>query len=469
MNDNEDNFIQDQVLAEPFRIKVVEKIRLPDRQERMEILKKAFYSVAYLDSRDVYIDLATDSGTGAMSDDQWAALMKGDESYIRSKNYFQFEQSVQETTSYPHVIPTHQGRAAENILMELLVKPGDYIVSNTFFDTTRAHVQNKKAIPLDFVGDELWDFQLTKPFKGNFDLVKLRVALEQYHKKIPFILITIVNNLACSSPVSMENIRAVKELADKYNKPVYFDACRFAENAYFIKTREAGYQNKSILDIVHEIFSYGDGCYMSAKKDAIVNVGGFIALRDEKMARLCQQLLVLYEGFPTYGGLARRDLSAIAVGLKEGTDEEYLKYRIHQVAYLADLLEREAGMVVSKPAGGSGVFVDVKSVYPHLAKERMPGIALACDAYIEGGIRLGAIPFHLNCIDPRTGTIVEKDFEFARLAIPRRVYTKSHMEYVAKVLKRVKEKAAENKGYRLTYAPEVLAHFFAQFEPADQY
>lgn len=456
--------IQDEVLSEPFRIKVIEKIRLPSREERIDILNKAFYSVAYLDSNDVYIDLATDSGTGAMSDDQWSALMKGDEAYIRSKSYFAFEQSVQAITSYPFVIPTHQGRAAENILMELLVKPGDYIISNTFFDTTRAHVQNKKAIPLDLIGDQLWDFTLPYPFKGNFDIEKLAVALEKYHEKVPFILITIVNNLACSSPVSMENIRAVKALADKYHKPVYFDACRFAENAYFIKTREPGYQQKSIVEIAHEMFSHGEGCFMSAKKDAIVNVGGFIALKDEKLARRCQELLVLYEGFPTYGGLARRDLSAIAVGLQEGINEDYLKYRVGQVAYLAELLEKN-GIAVSKPAGGSGVFIDVQSIYPHLTPEQLPGIALACDAYIEGAVRLGAIPFHLNCVDPRTGAVTERHFEFARLAIPRRVYTKAHMDYVAKVLSRVKEKAVHNKGYRLTYAPEVLAHFFARFEP----
>lgn len=455
----------DETLAEPFRIKMIEKIRLPTREERAEILKKAFYSVAYLDSNDVYIDLVTDSGTGAMSDDQWAALMKGDEAYVRSKSFFLFEESVREITTYQHVIPTHQGRAAENILMGLLVKPGDYLISNTFFDTTRAHVENRGAKPLDLVGDALWDFKKATPFKGNFDLEKLQVALERYHEKIPFILITIVNNLACSSPVSMANIRAVRELANKYKKPVYFDACRFAENAYFIKVGEPGYENKSILEIAHEIFSYGDGCFMSAKKDAIVNTGGFIALNDETLARQCQERLVLFEGFPTYGGLARRDLGAIAVGLREGIDEPYLKHRIGLVAYLAELLEKEAGVTVSKPSGGSGVFVDVRSMYPHLSDDKFPGLAFAADLYLEGGVRAGAFPFHLTCVDPRSGELIDRQFEFARLAIPRRVYTKSHMDYVAKVMKRVKENAAHSKGYRLTYAPEVLAHFFAKFEP----
>lgn len=457
--------IPDEVLAEPFRIKTIETIRLPDRIERAEILRKAFYSVAYLNSDDVYIDLVTDSGTGAMSDKQWAALMQGDEAYVRSRSYDQFEHSVQATTTYKHVIPTHQGRAAENILFSLLIKPNNYILSNTFFDTTRAHVQNQGALPLDLISDELWDFQVSAPFKGNFDLEKLQVALEQYQEKIPFVLITIVNNLACSSPVSMANIRAVRELANKFNKPVYFDACRFAENAYFIKTRESGYEHKSIIEIAHEMFSYGDGCYMSAKKDAIVNAGGFIALKDETLARQCQERLVLFEGFPTYGGLAGRDLAAIAVGLQEGTEEAYLHYRVNQVAYLADLLEKEAGVMVSKPSGGSGVFIDVSSIYPHLSTEQYPGIALACDAYLEGGIRLGAFPFQLNVIDPRTADISIKKFEFARLAIPRRVYTNSHMEYVAKVFKRVKENAVNNRGYCLSYAPEILAHFFAKFEP----
>ncbi len=455
---------QNEVLCEPFRIKVIEKIQLPNIDQRIKILQKAFYSAFYIDSKDVYIDMLTDSGTGAMSDEQWAALMKGDEAYVRSRNFLDFETSVQEVTTYPYIIPTHQGRAAENILMELLVNPGDHLISNTFFDTTRAHVQNQKAIPLDLIVDDLWDFKTPKPFKGNFDLAKLQAALERYHENVPFILITILNNLACSSPVSMANIRAVRELANKYNKLVFFDACRFAENAYFIKTREPGYQDKSIQDIAHEIFSYGDGCYMSAKKDAIVNIGGFIALKDETLARRCQELLVLYEGFPTYGGLARRDLGAIAVGLHEGLDEAYLKFRTGQVAYLAELLEQE-GITVSKPAGGSGVFVDVSSIYPHLSEDKFPGIALACDVYIEGGIRIAAIPFHLNCVDPGSGDLVKRNFEFARFASPRRVYTQSHLDYVANAMRRVKANATKNKGYRLTYAPEVLEHFFAKFEP----
>jgi tryptophanase len=451
-------------LAEPYRTKVVEKITLLRREERAEVLKKAFFSVAYIDSSDVFIDLVTDSGTGAMSDEQWAGLMRGDEAYIRSRSFFRFEQAVKDIVGYPYVIPTHQGRAAENIVCELLVKPGDIVLSNTHFDTTRAHVENRKGVALDLVGDSLWDFDGEEPFKGNFDLAKLKVALERYGARVPFVLITIVNNLACSSPVSMENIRRTKELADAFGVPVLFDACRFAENAHFIKAREPGYADRSIPDIVREMFSFGQGCWMSAKKDAIVNIGGFIALRDESLARRCQERLVLYEGFPTYGGLARRDLEAMAIGLREGLDEDYLHHRTSQVGYLGRLLE-DAGIRCSKPFGGSGVFVDVESLYGHIPAERFPGIALVCDLYLEGGVRAGAIPFHLKTVHPSTGDIVTREFQFARFAIPRRVYSQSHIEFVAEAMRRVKKNASHNRGYRLTYAPEVLAHFFAKFEP----
>jgi tryptophanase len=452
-------------LVEPYRIKVVEKIRLPSRAERAEALRKAFYSIVYLNSADVYIDLVTDSGTSAMSDAQWAGMMLGDEAYMGSRNFRHFDETVQEITGYPHVIPTHQGRAAENIVMELLVEPGDLIPSNTLFDTTRAHVQHRRAEPLDLVGDGLWDFQTELPFKGNFDLAKLEVALERHHDRIPFVLITVVNNMAGSSPVSMANIREVKRLAERYSIPVLFDACRFAENAYFIKTREEGYQDKSIPEIVREMFSHGSGCWMSVKKDGLVNIGGLIALEDAALARRCQERLVLYEGFPSYGGLARRDLEAVAIGLREGITEEHLRHRVGQVAYLGELLEKEAGVLVSKPTGGSGVFIDVDSIYPHLPPERLPSVAFTCDLYLEGGIRAGAAPFGLTSIDPRTGEIGPKVFKVARFALPRRVYGKSHLEYIAKVMKRVKEKAHSNRGYDLVHEPEVLGHFFTKFAP----
>lgn len=462
MDDADDDLLS--TYAEPYRVKVVEEVRLLDRAARTRVLEKAFYSVAYIDADDCYVDLATDSGTGAMSDAQWAGMMRGDESYIRSRNYLNFERAVQDVTKYPFVVPTHQGRAAESILAELLIEPGSIVPSNTLFDTTRAHVENRKALPLDLIGDWLWDFGEERPFKGNFDLAKLEACLERYRAKIPFVLVTVTNNLACSSPVSMENIRGVKALADRHGIPILFDACRFAENAYFIKTREPGYADKSIQEIAHEMFSYGQGCWMSAKKDALVNIGGFIALRDEALARRCQERLVLYEGFPTYGGLAGRDMEAVAIGLHEGMREPYLRHRVGQSAYLAELLS-DAGIVVSKPAGGSGVFLDVTSFYPHLPPEKLPAIALACDMYLEGGVRVGALPFPLNTIDPATGEVFPKPFQFARFAIPRRLYTRSHLEYVARVTKRAKQRAAESKGYRIVHWPEVLGHFFAKFEP----
>jgi tryptophanase len=452
-----------EALAEPYRIKVVERLRLPERKERERILKEAFFSVTYINSADVFIDFATDSGTSAMSDQQWGAMMIADEAYVRSRSFFRFEKAVQEIVGYPHVIPTHQGRAAENILSELLVKPGDVVLSNTHFDTARAHIQNQDGIAIDLVGDWLWNFEEQHPFKGNADLDKLRTALEHYGPRVPFISITISNNMACSSPVSMENIRETKRLADVFGIPILFDASRFAENAHFIKLREAGYGRKSIDDIVHEMFSYGQGCWMSAKKDALVNIGGFIALRDENLARRCQERLVLYEGFPSYGGLARRDLEAIAVGLREGIDAEYLRHRTAQVAYLGSLFE-EAGVQCSKPFGGSGVFVDIERLYPHLQSHQFPDVAMGCDVYLEGGVRAAAFPFPLKTID-RTGKIVTRDFQFARFAIPRRVYTKSHLDYVGAVMRKVKENARRSTGYRRTYAPEVLGHFFAKFEP----
>jgi tryptophanase len=456
------NSLEANDLVEPYRIKVVERIRLLSRQEREQALREAFHSVTYINSGDVFIDLATDSGTTAMSDRQWAAMMIADEAYVRSQSFFRFEAAVREVIGYPHVVPTHQGRAAENILSELLVKQGDVVLSNTHFDTARAHVEHHQGLALDLV-DSLWDFDDQHPFKGNFDLEKLAVALERYRGKVPFISITISNNMACSSPVSMDNIRRAKALADKFGVPVLFDASRFAENAYFIKQREAGYAEHSIEDIVREMFSYGDGCWMSAKKDANVNIGGFIALKDESLAQRCQERLVLYEGFPTYGGLARRDLEAIAVGLKEGIDEAHLRHRTAQVAYLGELFQ-QAGIRCSRPFGGSGVFVDVKHLYPHLPPDRFPDVAMGCDVYLEGGVRAAAFPFLLKSIDA-VGDVVTREFHFARFAVPRRVYTKSHLEYVASVMARVKESAKQNKGYRCTYSPKVLGHFFSKFEP----
>jgi tryptophanase len=451
-------------VAEPYRTKVIERLSLPDRATRERLLAEASYSPFYLDASDVYVDLITDSGSGAMSSEQWAALMRGDESYVRSRSFFELERAVQDVFGLPCVIPVHQGRAAEHVLLELFVEPGQLVLNNTHFDTTKAHVENRKATAIDLVGDCLWRFQDPEPFKGNFDLAKLAAALERHHRRIPIIVITVLNNFACSSPVSMANIREVRRLADRYRIPVLIDACRIAENAWFIKTREPGYQDKQVAEIVREILSYGHACWMSAKKDALVNIGGFIATADEDLARRCQERVVLYEGFYTYGGLARRDLEAMAVGLREGVDEDYLAHRTGLVAYLAELMER-AGVVVSKPPGGSGVFIDIESMYPHLSPEQCPGIALFCDLYREGGVRAGGYPFVTKTVSAQTGELVDRVFHFARFAIPRRVYSKSHMEYVAAVVARAKERAAGNRGYRVVHKPELLSHFFAKFAP----
>jgi tryptophanase len=453
--------------AEPYRIKVVEHLRLPERSERERILRDAFFSPVFLQSADIFVDLITDSGTGAMSDEQWAGIMRGDEAYMGSKSYAVFDRAVKEVTGFCEVVPTHQGRAAENIVMDLLVKPGDIVLSNTHFDTTRAHVLHRGATPVDLVGEWLWDFSTPQPFKGNFDLEKLRVALERYHTRVPLIVITVLNNFACSSPVSMENIREVRRLADKYGIAVFIDACRFAENAHFIREREPGYSDHTIERIVHELLSYGTGCWMSAKKDAIVNIGGFIATNDLAFADRCREKLVLYEGFYTYGGLAGRDLEAIAVGLHEGIDGGYLAHRTRLVEYLGDGLEK-AGAVVSRPIGGSGVFVDVQAMYPHLSAEKLPGVALCADFYLEGGVRVAAAPFEMNTIDLASGDIVERGFQFARFAVPRRVYTKSHMDYVTEIANHVVSNASSNPGYRVAHHPELLGHFFAKFAPLSQ-
>ncbi|HRI50147.1 MAG TPA: tryptophanase [Pseudomonadota bacterium] len=452
-------------LVEPYRTKVVERIRLLSRAERERSLQKAHYSIVHLPASDIYIDLVTDSGTSAMSDQQWAGLMTGDESYMGSRNFVRFEDTVRKLTGYPHVIPTHQGRAAENIVMELLAKPGDLIASNTLFDTTRAHVHNAGARPVDLVGDCLWDFQSEQPFKGNVDLAQLATALAKHHQSMPFLVVTVVNNMAGSSPVAMANIRETRRLADRYGIPLLFDACRFAENAYFIKQREEGYRDKSIREICQEMFSYGHGCWMSAKKDGLVNIGGFIAVQDEALANRCRERLVLYEGFPTYGGLARRDLEAMAIGLEEGVTEEHLQHRIAQVAYLGELIERQAGVTISRPTGGSGVFLDVGSIYGHLPAERLPWVAFTADLYLTGGVRAAAAPFSLMRIDPRTGELAERIFQVARLAVPRRVYGKSHMDFVGLAMQRVKQRAHLSQGYKLVHQPEVLGHFFAKFEP----
>lgn len=449
---------------EPYRTKVVESIRLPPASEREAILKAAGYSAFFLNSRDIYIDLGTDSGTSAMSDAQWAALMMGDESYAGSRNYHDFEKAVQGVTGYEHVVPVHQGRAGEHLLMESLVKAGMIVLSNTLFDTTRAHVEQRRGIPVDLLADIVWDFEHPHPFKGNFDLEKLESALKYHRGKISVIFATLLNNLACSSPVSLENMRRVRDLARLNDIPVYIDASRFAENAWFVTQREHGQSGRLIEDVAREFFSLADGCWMSAKKDGLVNIGGFIAVSNERLADECRQRLVLYEGFPTYGGLARRDLQALAVGLREGMGTDYLRHRAAQIEYLHDGL-RDIGVKVSTPAGGSGVFIDVMCLYPHLTPEDHPGVAFTSDLYLHGGVRAGAIPFDLTTLDPSSGDLIKRPFNMARLALPRRVYGQGHLDHVISTMHTVRKVAHESPGYRCVSAPQVLAHFFARFEP----
>lgn len=475
MSKIEDPLFELATLAEPYRIKMVEKARLPSREERKRLLEEASNFVVHLNSEDVFIDLITDSGTGAMSDQQWAALMRGDEAYMRSRSFWELVKAVRDILGFQHVVPTHQGRAAEHIVMEVMpVRKDQFVLSNTHFDTTRAHVEHRGARPVDLLNEAaLKDFDnknvppgVDINFKGNYDLNKLETALNHHRERIAFVMITVLNNFACSSPVSMENIKAVSKMARAKGLPVFFDACRFAENAYFIKTREKGYADKSIQDIVREMMSYGDGCWMSAKKDAIVNIGGFIAVNDRNFARKCQERLVLYEGFPSYGGLAGRDLEAMAIGLYEGIDESHLRHRTQQAAYLAQGLEK-VGITTSKPSGGSGVFVDIRPLYTHLPEERFPAVAFTNDVYLEGGVRVGAYPFSFETIDSR-GELQPQLFQFARFAIPRRTYTQTHLDYVVQVMAQVKEKSRHSKGYVCVYAPAVLPHFFSKFEPFGQ-
>lgn len=475
MSKIQDPLLELATLAEPYRIKMVEKARLQPREERKRLLEEASNFVVHLNSEDVFIDLITDSGTGAMSDQQWSALMRGDEAYMRSHSFWELVKAVRDILGFQHVVPTHQGRAAEHIVMEVMpVRSEQFVLSNTHFDTTRAHVEHRGARPVDLLNAAAlkdFDNRETPPgvdinFKGNYDLEKLETALRHHRDKVSFVMITVLNNFACSAPVSMENIRAVSQLARAHGLPVFFDACRFAENAYFIKTREKGYENKSIRDIVREMMSYGDGCWMSAKKDAIVNIGGFIAVNDRDFARKCQERLVLYEGFPSYGGLAGRDLEAMAVGLYEGIDEAHLTHRTMQVAYLAQGLEK-VGITTSKPSGGSGVFVDIRPLYAHMPEDRFPAVAFTNDVYLEGGVRVGAYPFSFETIDAQ-GKLQQQLFQFARFAIPRRTYTQTHLDYVVQVMAQVKEKARHSKGYVCVYAPAVLPHFFSKFEPFGQ-
>ncbi len=451
---------------EPFRIKMVEPIHLIDQQDRRNALQNAGFNLFALNAEDVFIDLLTDSGTGSMSQEQWSALMLGDESYAGSQSFTRLSETIKDIFGFQYFVPTHQGRAAENILCAILLKEGQSVPSNTHFDTTDANIRARIGIPVNLVIDSAYDPDDLHQFKGNMDLDKLQSFIEEVgSEKIPFGMLTITNNAGGGQPVSLENIKAVSKIYREHEIPFFIDACRYAENACFIKLREPGYQDLSPKEIARKIFSYADGATMSAKKDGNVNIGGFLAMNDEDLFRHAGNELILREGFLTYGGLAGRDLDAIAVGLRETLDEDYLAYRLTQTAYLAEKLV-ENGIPIMKPPGGHAVYIDAKAFLPHIPPDEFPGQALCVELYLEGGIRgveIGSVMFAHK--DKATGEMVHPQLELVRLAIPRRVYTQSHLDYVAETLQKIAAKKDRIRGLRFTYSPELLRHFTARFEP----
>ncbi len=455
-----------QTIIEPFRIKSVEPIYFNTKEERQLILEKAFYNPFLINSTDVLIDLLTDSGTSAMSSNQWAGIMQGDESYAGSPSFFRFEKTIQDITGMPLVIPTHQGRAAEKILFSIFGGKGKYIVSNTLFDTTRANIEFSEAEGIDLICSEGKHPTVPAAFKGNMDTDALKKFItDKGSANIPLCIITITNNSGGGQPVSMQNIKDVKKICLENNIPLFIDACRFAENAWFIKQRENGYADKTIPEIVKELFSFADGCTMSAKKDAFANIGGFLAMRSETLAQQCRNLLIMTEGFPTYGGLAGRDLEAIAIGLVEVMDESYLQYRIRSIEYLTNKLI-DAGIPVMQPAGGHAVYLVANEFLPHISVEQYPGQALTAALYLEGGIRsveIGSLMFGKYNADEK---LIPAQSELVRLAIPRRVYTQSHIDYVAQVILEVFKNKNQIKGLTIIEEAPTLRHFTAKLKPA---
>ena len=452
-------------LPEPWRVKVVEPISLPDRRSREKFLKKAGYNLFSIPSEAVYIDLLTDSGTSAMSDEQWAAMMRGDESYAGSRNFYHFETAVREIFGFPHVIPTHQGRVAENLLFSTVLKAGSVVPSNTHFDTTRANIEANGGTAVDLVVPEARDLKSSYPFKGNMDVGRLNETLARNVGRVPLVMLTLTNNTGGGQPVSLENVRAVKEACDRYEVPLIIDACRFAENAYFIRQREDACRDWSVLAIVREIFTFADGCTMSAKKDGLANIGGFLALRHENWVQSLKNKLILIEGFPTYGGLAGRDLEVVARGLREVLDERYLEFRIGQVRRLGERLSGE-GVPIVHPVGGHAVYLDAKEFLPHVPASAYPAQALTIALYREGAVRaveIGGVMFGKT--DPRTGKEIPPDLELVRLTIPRRVYSNTHMDYVAEVVLECHRRREEICGVRILRQAPFLRHFTAEFEP----
>jgi len=453
-------------IIEPFRIKAIEPIRMTSRSERERLIDDASYNVFLLAARDVLIDLLTDSGTGAMSAAQWAGIMRGDESYAGSDSYYRFEKAVKDIFGFAHVIPTHQGRAAERILFSTICQATHTVPSNSHFDTTRANIAYLGAEPIDLPCAESKVLADTHPFKGDMDLEALeRLIGERGADKVPLVMLTVTNNSGGGQPVSMANIRATSEICRKHRLPLYIDACRFAENAYFIKQRESGYGDVDLIDIAREMFSYADGCTMSAKKDGMANIGGFLASNDEQLAREERNLLILTEGFPTYGGLAGRDLEAIAIGLYEALEHDYQHYRIVSTEYLGQHIAA-AGVPIVQPPGGHAIYIDAASFCPRIAALEYPGIALTVELYREAGIRaveIGSVMF--GSTDNDSGRERAAPNELVRLAIPRRVYTQSHIDYVVEAIINVFERRHALNGYRIVEQPPLLRHFSARFAP----
>jgi tyrosine phenol-lyase len=453
-------------IIEPFRVKSVETIKMTTAAERTERIREAGYNQFQLASKNVLIDLLTDSGTGAMSAQQWAGIMRGDESYAGSPSYERFEKAVQKLTGFPHVVPTHQGRAAERILFSVLCKEGDIVPNNTHFDTTRANVEFLGAKALDLPCEESQQLDSMDPFKGNMDIAALEAAFREYGaERIPLVMLTVTNNSGGGQPLSLQNIRAVAEICKRYDRPLYLDACRIAENAYFIKLREPGQSDRPVAEIVEEMCSYAEGCTMSAKKDGMVNIGGFLATRSADVARAQRDLLVLTEGFPTYGGLAGRDLEAIAIGLEEVVQEDYLSYRITSTRYLGENLTR-GGVPILQPPGGHAIYLDAARFAPHLQPLQLPGISIGVALYVLAGVRtveIGTAMFGHR--DAESGEEIAGPRELVRLAIPRRTYTQSHIDYVIEAVTELYRRREQLVGYRFVEQAAFLRHFTARYEP----
>jgi len=456
------------ILIEPFKIKSVEPIRYTTFEARKKLLKKAKYNVFLLHAEDVMIDLLTDSGTGAMSAQQWGALITGDESYAGASSFYQFRDAVRDIFTMQEVIPAHQGRAAERLLFGQLCKSGEIVPNNTHFDTTRANIEVLGVEAKDLVIEEARDCNAVLPFKGNMDIEALDNLLSQHESKIPFVMVTITNNSGGGQPVSLANMRDIRKVADKYNKKIYVDSARFAENAYFIKMREDGQSHKSPIEIAREFFSMADGALMSAKKDGMGNIGGFLTLRDKKVADEIRTNLILTEGFPTYGGLAGRDLAALSLGLYEALDEHYLEYRIRTSEYMAEKL-RKLDIPIMEPPGGHAIYVDAKAMLPHIAPLDFPGQSLTCALYLHGGIRAVEIGSVMFGSKDEHGNPVTAPNELVRMAFPRRVYTQAHFDYVAEVLGWIKEVSSQLPSMKITHEPPFLRHFTSHFEPSHDF